>query len=116
AMILRHATPRRNLPSIKRDGLLCSKSKGRLKVVWLHAPSKSAWATLHVVRRHGGRVEGVVILEVDVPRKWLRRNRRKLWYSVKDVPSSRIRRVIDFAEVAASPVDDGPRAVALAAG
>ena len=118
-MRIRHATLRRNLPGIDSRGLLCAKSKGKLKVVWLHAPSKSAWATLHVVRRHGGRVEGVVILEVDVPRSWLRRNRKRLWYSTKDVPPGRIRRVIDFAEVAASPVDEGAtseRALVRAAG
>jgi hypothetical protein len=114
-MLLRHATFRRNLPSIRRFGLLCSKSKGRLRAVWLHAPSKSAWATLHVVKRHGGRVEGVVILEVEVPRGWLRRGRRKLWYSPRDVGPGRLRRVIDFSEVAASPVEDaGPRPAARA--
>ena len=118
-MLLRHATPRRNLPGILRDGLLCSKSRGRLRVVWLHAPSKSAWGVLHTVKRHGGRVEGVVILEVEVPRGWLRRNRRKLWYSGEDVPPGRIRRVIDFAEVAGPSVDGGPelgRALVPAAG
>ena len=47
-----------------------------------------------------------MVLEVDVPRGWLRRNRKRLWYSTEDVPPGRIRRVIDFAEVAASPVDD----------
>ena len=109
-MLVRHATLKRNLPGIGRDGLLCSKSKGKLKVVWLHAPSKSAWATLHVVRRHGGRVEGVVILEVEVPRGWLRRGRRKLWYSTADVEAVRIRRTITFAEIAGPSVDDGPRA------
>ena len=40
--MLRHATLRRNLPSVRRLGLLCSKSKGKLPVVWLHALSKSA--------------------------------------------------------------------------
>ena len=104
-MLLRHATLRRYLPSIRRGGLLCSKSRGRMKVVWLHAPSKTPWAVLHTVRRHGGRVEEVVIVEVDVPRGWLRRNRKRLWYSTLDVPPDRIRRVIDFAEVAASPAD-----------
>src|SRR5262249_12280411 len=104
-VLLRHATLRKNLSAIMRHGLLCSMSKGRLKVVWLHAPSKSAWATIHTVERHGGRVENVVIVEVDVPRSWLRRSRKRLWYATEDVPPSRIRRVIDFAEVAASPVD-----------
>ena len=48
------------------------------------------------------------------------RNRKRLWYSAQDVPPGRIRRVIDFTEVAASPVDDEhrgtERAVVLAAG
>ena len=61
---------------------------------------------MHTVRRHGGRVEGVVILEVDVPRSWLRRNCRRLWYSTLDIPANRVRRLIDFGELAASPVVD----------
>jgi len=105
-MLLRHATPTRNLPSIQRRGLLCCKSLGKRHVVWLHSPSKSSWATLHTVRRHGGRVQDVVILEIDVPRKWLRRSKRGLRYSVKDVPPERIRRVITFGELSASPVDE----------
>jgi hypothetical protein len=88
----------------------------------LHAPTATPWAALHTVRRHGGRVEGVVILEVDVPRSWLRRNRRRLWYSTLDIPAGGIRRVIDFGELAASPIADegAPRTdrppLALAAG
>src|SRR5438270_6440876 len=66
-MILRHATPARNLNSILRLGLLCSHSKGKLPVVWACSPSRSSWAVLHVIRRHGGRVETTVVLEVDVP-------------------------------------------------
>ncbi len=44
-----------------------SKSRGRLPVVWLHAAGKTPWALLHTIRLHGGRVERVVIVEVDVP-------------------------------------------------
>ena len=40
-MLLRHATPARNLNSILRGGLLCSHSKGKLPVVWLCSPSRS---------------------------------------------------------------------------
>jgi hypothetical protein len=99
-MLLRHATLLRNLPSIERRGLLCSKSKGRLPVVWLHTPAKSTWALLHTIRRHGGRAEAVVILLVDVPRAWLRKSRKGLWYSTRDIPADRIRRVFSFAELA----------------
>ena len=58
------------------------------------------WAAPAHVRRHGGRAEAVIILLVDVPRAWLRRNRKGLWYSVRDIPADRIRRVLSFAELA----------------
>ena len=99
-MILRHATPARNLNSILRLGLLCSYSRGKLPVVWACSPARSSWAVLHVIRRHGGRVESTVVLEIDVPRPWLRKSRKGLWYSVRDVPAGRIRRVLSFAELA----------------
>ncbi len=99
-MLLRHATPRRSLASIKRAGLLIAKSRGRLPAVWLHSPARSAWATLHVVKRHGGRVENTVIFELDVPRSWLRRSRKGVWFTRCDVPPERFRRVLDFIEVA----------------
>jgi hypothetical protein len=52
------------------------------------------------VRRHGGRVEGVIIIEVEVPRRWLRRNRKRLWYSTRDIPPENLRRLVTFAELA----------------
>ena len=98
-MLLRHATVERNLTSIQRAGLLCSKSQGKLPVCWFHSSSKSSWAALHVVKRHGGKVQDVVVLEMDAPRSWLRRNRRKLWYCPRDVPPDRLRALIRFAEM-----------------
>lgn len=110
-MLLRHATPRKNIPSICKAGLLFSKSQGRLPAVWLHAPGKTAWALIHVVKRHSGRVEDVVVIELDVPRNWLRRSRRGLWYSRSDLPPVRFRRVIDFAAVAGPSADGGQAAL-----
>jgi hypothetical protein len=75
-MLLRHATPLRNLASIYRRGLLTAKSQGKRRVVWLHAPAKTPWATIHTVERHGGRIEAVAVLEVEIPRGWLRRSKR----------------------------------------
>jgi RNA:NAD 2'-phosphotransferase (TPT1/KptA family) len=99
-MLLRHATPARNLNNILRRGLLRSYSRGKLPVVWACSPARSSWAVLHVIRRHGGRVESTVVLEIDVPRSWLRRSRKGLWYSARDIPPDRIRRVLSFAELA----------------
>jgi len=104
-LILRHATPARNLNSILRGGLLTSRSQGKLAAVWLCSPSKSSWAVLHVIKRHGGRVESTVVLEVDVPRGWLRRSRKGLRYSLRDVPPDRIRRVFTFSELAGASTD-----------
>jgi hypothetical protein len=101
---LRHATSRKLVPAIRREGLLVPRSQGRLPAVWLHAPGRSAWAALHTVRRHGGRAEGVVILTVEVPRSCLRHRQRGLWYCPRDVPPGRIATVIDFSAVSASPV------------
>jgi hypothetical protein len=97
--------PSRNLSSILQRGLLTRKSKGRLPVVWLHAPGKTSWALLHTVRRHGGRVEDVIVFEVNVPARWLRHSpRRGLWYVRRDVPPARLRRLFHFNELAASPL------------
>jgi hypothetical protein len=103
-MRLRHATLVKNLPAILKAGLLCSKSLGKLPVVWLGSAAKTLWATNHVVRRHGGRIEQVVVLEVTVPRSWLRRSKKGLWYCTRDVPPERIRGVITFGELSRSPV------------
>jgi hypothetical protein len=59
---------------------------------------------IHAVKRHGGRAEGAVILELDVPRRWLRRSKRGLWYCPRDIPPERIRGVVTFAALARSPV------------
>ena len=99
-MLLRHATPLRNLLSIQRYGLLCAKSQGRLKVVWLATKENSRWAALHVVERHGGRIEAVVTLEVDVPRSWLRRSRKGLWHCTRDIAAARVLRLFGFVELA----------------
>ena len=99
-MQLRHASPIRNFPGIQRHGLLCRKSRGRLKAVWLATREKSSWAAMHVAWRHGVRIEAVITLEVDVPRSWLRRSRKGLWYCTRDVPPDRIRRLFGFVELA----------------
>ena len=108
-MLLRHATLARNLPSIIKAGLLTSKSQGKLPVVWVCCRAKTAWAALHTIKHHGGRAENVVILEIDVPRRWLRRSKRGLYYCPRDIPPERVRGVVTFAALARSPVDESAR-------
>jgi hypothetical protein len=85
---------------------LCSKSQGKLPVVWLGSAAKSLRAAAHTVRRHGGRIEQVAILEIDAPRSWLRRSKRGLECCPRDVPPGRIRGVITFGELSRSPVEE----------
>jgi hypothetical protein len=99
-MLLRHATPARNVNSILRNGLLCSRSRGRMPVVWLHTPGRSLWAVVHTVGRHGGRPETVVVIELEVPRRWLRRSRRGLWHCRRNLAPACFRRLLDFRQVA----------------
>jgi hypothetical protein len=87
-MRLFHATPRRNLASILKRGLLTAKAKGKLPLVWLHSASRRDWAVLHTEKRHG--TKNVVILSVDVPRQTLGRAGRGLWFTSIDVPSARL--------------------------
>src|SRR5262245_967293 len=104
--ILYHATPRHNLTSILCRGLLTALSQGALKAVWLCEPDRQHWPRRHAVRRHGGRVEDVIVVRVKVPRAWLKRhgNHAGLWRVGRDIPSVSIHGIRGFRELSASPV------------
>ena len=84
--------------------------------MWLGCtPAKSWWALAHTVERHGGQVEAVAVLELNVPRRWLRKSRRGLWYCRRDIATHRFRGMVNFAELAGPSVDEKPaRPLALA--
>lgn len=105
-MRLYHATLASNLMSISNRGLLCAKSQGKMRVVWLHEADRSAWAMLHTVRRHGGRAEDVVILSVDLDTTALRRHQSGLYYHLVDVLPAEIVGVRGFEELSRSPVEE----------
>jgi hypothetical protein len=48
----------------------------------------------------------MVIIEVSVPRIWLRRSQKGLWYCKKDIGPERFGQRIWFAEFSKSPVED----------
>jgi hypothetical protein len=52
-------------------------------------------------------VETTVVLELDVPRSWLRRSARKrVWYCPRDIPAERIKRVLTFSELAGASLEE----------
>ncbi len=78
-LTMRHATPRRNLPSILSGGIdpkyhMCVRPE-----VWLHSACKTAWAILHTGQRHQVSTGDIAVVTVRVPRQWLVRRRRCVW-------------------------------------
>ena len=89
-MILRHVTPRRNLDSIRRRGLLLSFAQTSPPAVWLHTRSRTPGLVRHCARRHNVSPDQVAVLTVIVPSHWCRRNRRGLYSVTRDIPPGRI--------------------------
>jgi hypothetical protein len=103
-MKLYHATTKACLDSILARGLLVSyaHANGKIQGVWLHAPSRSAWAVLHTQRRHNVPLENVVVLEIHIARSKLKRFQRGLWYVLADIPRSAIHRAFEGIQYANS--------------
>lgn len=90
ARILYHTTLRRNLRSILRVGLDPARSTGKLPAVWLHTAGRLEWALLHTLAKHRCRLEDVVVLEVRLPERSLRRKWRGIWYTFDAVTPMQI--------------------------
>jgi len=89
-MRLYHATTRDRLAHIRQEGLLVSKADPAtsLKAIWLHTSSHSAWAVVHTIRKHKTSLDQIVVVEVFIARRSLRRFRTGLWYTVEDIKAS----------------------------
>jgi len=99
---VRHATPRRNLPSIFRSGLNPTLARGKKKAVWLHTSTQTCWAILHVARRHHTPADEIVVLTLRVRRATVRRtNRKGIWTCEQVIPPEAIFGVNDLAIFAA---------------
>lgn len=103
-MKLFHATSVSNLESIQAEGLDPGRSKGKMRVVWLHTMSRREWAILHTQQRHNCSLDEIVLIEVDVPRSKLCRRWRGLWTCDQNI--SQFSRVTMAAELAQSEVSD----------
>lgn len=98
-MLLTHTTDVRRLRSILATGLLCAKSEGKRKAIWLHSAGFSDWAIRHVCGRHKIGLKRICQIEIDVPRSWLRKSKRGLWYCCQDIPPERFRGVGRFVQM-----------------
>lgn len=85
-VILFHLTPRHNLPSIWRHGLLPAFARGLLPAVWLCCGSRRRWAFAHVEDQNY--TSDIVCLRVSIPRSWLVRRRRGVWTCARPIPAS----------------------------
>jgi len=109
-MLLYHTTLNYNRYSIEENGIKVAYSQGKLAAVWLHTADRTAWAFLHCVRRHGGRVEDVITFEVEVDEQLVKRSSAdQLFYTLKDVRPECIRGVRVFRMVSASPLERSGR-------
>lgn len=103
-MIIYHTTLVRNLDSILRWGLLTRYAQQGRRAVWACTKSLQFWSFLHVARRHGSVLEGIVTLKLSVPRSWLRRHTTGVYWCPRDIPAERIVEVISYEMVSRSPV------------
>ena len=97
-MLYVHATTLRDLPSIRKHGLLTRYHRLRRPAVWLCSHHMGGWAAAHAMRRHRLAPQDVVLVYVELPRSAVRRFRhRGLYWCPADVPPSAIRRVETYA-------------------
>jgi len=79
-----HVTHADNVQRIKRYGLETAFARGR-KRIWLCTEKRLAWALNHVPASHGHRSEEYVILQVFVPSSDLRRARKGIFTTDRNV-------------------------------
>lgn len=102
-----HVTPGRNRSSIERRGILASKSKGKLRAVWLVDEARLAWAVLHVHKRHKVKVESIIAIEVHASKGNLKRTGRDgLYYRFEDVVPQELGGVLDYDTLASDEPAD----------
>ena len=102
----RHATLRQHLPSILAAGLDPSRATDTPACVWLHTPGQTPGAVLHVVERYDVPLADVILLDVQVPRRWLQRVEYGWWTCDRVIAPARLRVGESGEDVAASPLPE----------
>lgn len=98
-MYLHHVTLDANWSSIALKGLLMSYSLRQREKIGLVTSHRLRWAVLHFCEKHQVRPEHCIVVRVRVRRHTLRRNRlRGVWYSIADIPASRIEHIAFYID------------------
>lgn len=61
-----HVTARRNLKSIRKEGICPWYAKGKLQASWYVRVGRIHWAMRHVSERHGIPLDELVVIRVNV--------------------------------------------------
>lgn len=88
--MLYHCTHRRNVPSITAEGIDPAYAMSDTKRSYYVTAASLEWAIPHVAMRHGVAESEVIVLKCDIPRMWLTRFRRGVWYATRILPPERI--------------------------
>ena len=104
-MLLYHVTPKANVRSILKWGLLASMARSpSRKAVWGVSRSLVPWAIVHVLGKawYMGRlgVGDVVVVQWTLPRSKVRRYGRGVWYTGPDTRS------IPITQTAITPAEE----------
>lgn len=86
-MTLYHATARRNLPNIMKQGISPQFSQGKEPRVWFHTKSLRDWALKHTSRKHNVPIDDkhMVVLKATLPRRDMRRFRKGFWSTPQNI-------------------------------
>jgi len=83
-MIVYHVTPKSNLKSIKRNGVLPSLAQGTFKASWYVSIDLIPWAINHVARRHKVRHEDLILCVCAITAKDRYRHGRSGVYAIPE--------------------------------
>ena len=103
-MKLYHATRKSNLESIRAEGLDPNRSTGKEALVWLHTRSRREWAILHTCTRHKCEVSDVIVIEVEIPRRQIRRRWRGIWTTPETI--TKFGRITNTPEFSETPIEE----------
>lgn len=108
-MKLYHTTNIQVLDAILQEGINPSKSQGKRPLIWLHTKSKIYWAILHVQKKRKVSLDEVVIIEVTISKKHLKRAWKGIWTSPLLVGPTRFMRVLRADSFGDSPVPESEK-------